>query len=316
MALVAGIDEAGVGPRLGPLVAASATFRGPEEVLGKSLWELLAPAMAAAGQVLVVTDSKALYHGQKDRAGFRRLEHAVLAFVGAGREIPGSVAELVSGLSAATGSNDERCPWYDLDELALPRVADRAAVCRDSTRLAGCLGKLGVNPPQLACEVVNEWAFNRLVTNTGGKGELLLEVDGRLLRRLPADSGQVYLDRLGGRRRYGPWLQEVFPHALVWRRGEDGTISRYRVEREGAVSLEVIVAVGCEARQFSVALASMVAKYVRELHMEALNRFWGQHLPGLAPTAGYPADAARFVREISDAARAAGLNLRDLVRWR
>ncbi len=305
-----------MGPRLGPLVAASATFRGPAEVLAISLWELLAPALGVGGQGLRVADSKSLYHGLRDRAGFRRLEHAVLAFLGAGGGVPGSVPELLQQVSAPLAGEPPRCPWYQLEAMTLPRAADGIAIGRHSQRLAGRLAELGMDPPQLACEVVEERAFNRLVNHTSGKGELLLRVDGHLLQRLPADSGQVYLDRLGGRRRYGPWLEEVFPHAFVWRGGEDAFTSHYRVVREDGLSLDVVVAVGCEVRQFPVALASMVAKYVRELYMEALNWFWAQRVPGLAPTAGYPADALRFVRDITDAADAEGLSVGDLLRWR
>jgi hypothetical protein len=43
-----------------------------------------------------------------------------------------------------------------------------------------------------------------------------------------------------------------------------------------------------------VALASMTAKYVRELAMHAFNAFWSSRLPGLRPTAGYPTDALRW----------------------
>ena len=56
-----------------------------------------------------------------------------------------------------------------------------------------------------------------------------------------------------------------------------------------------------------VALASMTAKYVRELAMEAFNRFWIEQSPGLAPTAGYPVDAARWRRDAAAAIRAAGI---------
>ena len=80
-------------------------------------------------------------------------------------------------------------------------------------------------------------------------------------------------------------------------------MSRYAVVRADGASLEVIVATGCESRQLPVALASMLAKYIRELHMVALNRFWAARVPNLAPTAGYPADAGRFVRQISAAAQ-------------
>lgn len=305
-----------MGPRLGPLVAAAVTFRGPGRLLGGSLWELLAPAVSASGRGLVIADSKTLYRGQRHLAGFRRLEHGVLAVLGTGRGVPGSLAELLEHVSAPSGSEMDRCPWYEHGADTLPRAADSAAIRRDSGQLAARLRELGIEPPQTVCEVVDERAFNRLIADTGGKGDALLRVDAGLLRRLPTGSGQVHLDRLGGRRHYRQWLGEVFPNAFVRTRAEDAAASRYRVAQADGTSLEVRVAVGCEARQLAVALASMVAKYIRELHMELLNRFWAARVRGLLPTAGYPADAARFVREISTAAQAEGLAVRDLVRCR
>ncbi|MEP0774867.1 MAG: hypothetical protein HRF46_10970 [Acidobacteriota bacterium] len=316
MAILAGIDEAGVGPRLGPLVAAAVTWAGPPKVLGESLWEALAPAVSPSQGSLVIADSKRLYRGQRDRAGFRRLEHAVLAVAGTAGKVPGSLGELMARMSASGAADATPLPFYQGDALPLPRAADPAAIQRDSQRLAGRLRELGLQPPLIACDVVNECAFNRLLADTGGKGEALLAVDARLLRRLPEDDGEVHLDRLGGRRRYGPWLQGVFPRGFVWILGEDASVSRYRVTRASGASLEVCVTVGCEARQLPVALASMVAKYIRELHMELLNRFWAARVPGLTPTAGYPVDAARFVGQIAAVAREEGLDLAEIVRRR
>ena len=51
------------------------------------------------------------------------------------------------------------------------------------------------------------------------------------------------------------------------------------------------------------ALASMVAKYLRELAMKAFNAFWQQRVPGVKPTAGYPVDARRFLTDIDGACR-------------
>ena len=46
------------------------------------------------------------------------------------------------------------------------------------------------------------------------------------------------------------------------------------------------------------ALASMLAKYLREVFMRQFNRYWLSHVPGIKPTAGYPGDAARFYKGI------------------
>ena len=52
-------------------------------------------------------------------------------------------------------------------------------------------------------------------------------------------------------------------------------------------------------RHLPVALASMLAKYLRELAMEQFNRFWQQRAPQVKPTKGYPQDARRFRQEVS-----------------
>ena len=56
-----------------------------------------------------------------------------------------------------------------------------------------------------------------------------------------------------------------------------------------------------------VALASMLAKYLREVFMRQFNRYWQQHVPDLEPTAGYPTDAGRFYALIQRAMRQLGV---------
>ena len=71
--------------------------------------------------------------------------------------------------------------------------------------------------------------------------------------------------------------------------------------------------VGGESRA-PVALASMAAKYVRELSMQAFNAFWADRLPGLRPTAGYPTDALRWRHDAATAIEQAHVAADDL--WR
>jgi hypothetical protein len=58
----------------------------------------------------------------------------------------------------------------------------------------------------------------------------------------------------------------------------------------------------------------MTAKYLRELAMRPFNRYWQTHVPGLAPTAGYPGDSRRFWNEIRPAQLR--LQIADEVLWR
>jgi hypothetical protein len=62
------------------------------------------------------------------------------------------------------------------------------------------------------------------------------------------------------------------------------------------------------------ALASMTAKYLRELSMRAFNEFWCAHIPDLKPTAGYYGDSRRFKRAIESKQRELGID--DHLIWR
>ena len=55
-----------------------------------------------------------------------------------------------------------------------------------------------------------------------------------------------------------------------------------------------------KARALPAALASMYAKYTRELSMDAFNQWWEQQIPGIKATAGYPQDAKRFLENIKE----------------
>ena len=63
-----------------------------------------------------------------------------------------------------------------------------------------------------------------------------------------------------------------------------------------------------------VALASMAAKYLRELFMEALNSYFAERVEGLRPTAGYYSDGSRFLEEIEPVLAGLGCHRDEFVR--
>ena len=107
----------------------------------------------------------------------------------------------------------------------------------------------------------------------------------------------VYCDKQGGRNFYGPLLQGAFAEGWVVTEHESATESRYHIEKLGR-DVSIIFRPRADSGSISVALASMLCKYLREVCMLQFNKYWQQHLPTLKPTAGYPVDAKRFMTEI------------------
>ena len=119
------------------------------------------------------------------------------------------------------------------------------------------------------------------------------------LAHAPADDAVVVVDKHGGRNFYAPMLQEICPNGWVVPL-EEGMSSTYEIrwpERKARVTFRP----EADATSFEVALASIVSKYVRELCMDEFNAFWRTHVADVAPTAGYPGDASRFLSDIRPA---------------
>jgi len=122
------------------------------------------------------------------------------------------------------------------------------------------------------------------------------------------------MDRHGGRRYYADMLSGAFPMTTVEAVEESPTLSRYRLLHGGpatgdaeAGAVTLTVRERCEEASTATALASMAAKYVRELAMRQLNAYFQERVPGLRATAGYGLDAWRFLDDIATARAAMGV---------
>ena len=85
---------------------------------------------------------------------------------------------------------------------------------------------------------------------------------------------------------------------------------------KNSLSWQVHFEAKAEARHLPVALASIYAKYVRELFMEQINRYWTAQVPGLRPTAGYYSDGRRFLADIDQRCKRLKTPMRRLLRIR
>jgi ribonuclease HII len=84
MAWIIGIDEAGYGPNLGPLVMSAVAYKVPHETASANLWDVLAQAACREvgdddDEKIWINDSKQLYSTSKGTADLERNVLAVFA---------------------------------------------------------------------------------------------------------------------------------------------------------------------------------------------------------------------------------------------
>jgi ribonuclease HII len=74
--------------------------------------------------------------------------------------------------------------------------------------------------------------------------------------------------------------------------------------------------VGADEKYLPVSLASMVSKYLRELLIGCINRFFVDFSPNLKPTAGYWTDGLRFIKDLKTSLPHIRINQNQLIRCR
>lgn len=289
-----GVDEAGLGPRLGPLVVAATIWEVPDPPCPGDLWSALAdvivPHPDASGDRLVVADSKLLF---KPDTGPATLERTVLAMLAWCRGLPSNLHELLH-LVGEDGPVD--CPWYRGTALALPLTHDPHQLRQRAEQLRQQGQAAGVHLRGIVARVVQPATFNHLLDEYRNKAAAVAAVHRDVTRAacqfVGGEPTLLVSDKHGGRHFYAAYLSELWDGAWITTIEEGPQLSAYRYDR-----FEFRFQPRAE-RYAPVALASMMAKYLRELHMLQFNSFWKERLPHLRPTQGYPVDAERFWHEI------------------
>ena len=255
---------------------------------------------------VAIGDSKKLYQSGK---GLGSLERGVLAMLHVLGCRPRAWRMVFDALAPGARDLCPSIPWYDGYDEPVPLDADPADYDRAAGALAAGLAAAGVRPVAIRSRVIFEEEFNGLLERHPTKGAALSHETLRLVAGIiePLGEGPIHVlcDKHGGRNNYRELLEEAFPGCLIEICGEGREQSVYRF---GPAERRVEMRFQARAEShLPAALASMVSKYLRELAMRAFNRFWFRHVPGIAPTAGYPLDARRFKTAIAAAQAELGI---------
>lgn len=300
MDLVIGIDENGLGPRLGPLVATAVAIEAPTYDAKK-----LARALLRRGY----TDSKDVCASQAMADG----EAKALAIVAcAGREVPTDFDALVRAVSLqGEGWLRAPCPTRGHEPcwgaaVTLPRWATAEQVAEETHALERLLERHQVRLRTVRSSILCASRLNEHIGAGTSKSRIDLRAFEDLAVALVGEAGRearIVCGRVGMLKFYEPVFGPLSNYLCAPLEESDHR-SAYRLPRLG----EIEFTVSADRTHPPVALASLVGKLVREGFVERMNEFYDVRVQGLRRASGYHDPVtAEFIDRTANARRDAAI---------
>lgn len=271
-----GIDEAGLGPILGPFCATSITMSAPEEP-GVILKDL-------QGKLFTVDDSKKIY---KTKSGLKKLEYNVLAFYYLlNKEIPGTLQDFIPSLLE---------PWYK-EPLKMPLNNSTEEIIDASNKIKEEFNKRDINLLDIKRSAVSARNFNLLIDKFDNKSVVIQKIMDPLIFSAikHPKTNKLVIDKQGGRKFYKDYLADLIGTTIDII-SEENNSSLYSYNN-GTIEFRA----KADSSSFNVALASMFSKYMREISMKSFNNYWRDKNKDIKATAGYYTDGMRFIKDLEE----------------
>jgi len=288
---VVGIDENGLGPKLGPLVVTGTALELPTPQYDRaSLWESFASLTTASGRPRI-GDSKEV-------SAFHAMEEAELlvlslAHMSGARDLTGADAFLAwasltpfeslcqAPSHAPCFTQDLPLPLFAQEKGFADRVKDLAA------ELTACFEQAGTRFLGVRSNIYCPFRYNTFFAHAPDtrKSNLNFEAFEEVIRHFTETFGETALFLCGKvmNLKYYAKYFEYLSAFVVTGREETHIRSEYHLEGLG----ELRFLHDGDRLELPIALASIVGKYVREIYVNRLNLFFRHVFPDLKSASGY-----------------------------